>query len=88
MKDRLWTYWARLGVYRTLPVFFLLGASIEWFMINVRVGKETFCTFITVYDNFIIILTHTSSVYYALCIIDDTIIRKEVERRAKNQIQN
>lgn len=35
----------RLGIYRTLPVFFLLGAGIEWFMINVRIGKETFCEF-------------------------------------------
>lgn len=36
-------WWNKLGVYRTLPVFFLTGAAIEWFMINVRVGKETFC---------------------------------------------
>ena len=35
--------WSRLGVYRTLPFFFIAGAAIEWFMINVRVGKETFC---------------------------------------------
>ena len=32
----------KLGPYRYLPLFFVLGASIEWFMINVRVGKETF----------------------------------------------
>ena len=36
-------YWKRLGVYRTLPLFFVCGAAIEWFMINVRIGKETFC---------------------------------------------
>ena len=30
-------------MYRTLPIFFLTGAAIEWFMINVRVGNETFC---------------------------------------------
>ena len=36
-------YWRRLGVYRTLPLFFACGAAIEWFMVNVRVGKETFC---------------------------------------------
>ena len=35
--------WRRLGLYRTLPFFFALGAAVEWFMINVRVGKETFC---------------------------------------------
>ena len=33
----------RLGVFRTLPVFFVAGAGIEWFMIHVQVGKETFC---------------------------------------------
>ncbi|KAL9959904.1 hypothetical protein ACROYT_G033279 [Oculina patagonica] len=32
----------RLGVYRFLPLFFLVGAGIELFMIKVRVGKETF----------------------------------------------
>ncbi|NXS75176.1 SMIM4 protein, partial [Pandion haliaetus] len=32
----------RLGVYRFLPFFFLLGGAMEWFMINVRLGKETF----------------------------------------------
>ena len=31
--------------YKFLPIFFLFGAGIEWFMINVRVGKETFCKF-------------------------------------------
>uniref|UniRef100_A0A8C5R5V0 Ubiquinol-cytochrome c reductase complex assembly factor 5 n=1 Tax=Leptobrachium leishanense TaxID=445787 RepID=A0A8C5R5V0_9ANUR len=31
-----------LGVYRFLPFFFVLGGAMEWFMINVRIGKETF----------------------------------------------
>lgn len=35
--------WRKLGLYRTLPFFFVIGAAVEWFMINVRVGKETFC---------------------------------------------
>ncbi|XP_067159731.1 PHD finger protein 7-like [Apteryx mantelli] len=33
----------RFGAYRFLPFFFLLGGAMEWFMINVRIGKETFC---------------------------------------------
>ena len=35
----------RLGVYRFLPLFFVVGASIEWVMINARIapGRETFC---------------------------------------------
>ncbi|XP_070246835.1 ubiquinol-cytochrome c reductase complex assembly factor 5 isoform X1 [Myotis yumanensis] len=32
----------RLGVYRFLPFFFVLGGTMEWIMIKVRVGKETF----------------------------------------------
>ncbi|XP_015280290.1 PREDICTED: small integral membrane protein 4 [Gekko japonicus] len=32
----------RFGVYRFLPFFFILGGGMEWFMINVRIGKETF----------------------------------------------
>uniref|UniRef100_A0A663MH43 Small integral membrane protein 4 n=1 Tax=Athene cunicularia TaxID=194338 RepID=A0A663MH43_ATHCN len=34
----------RFGVYRFLPFFFLLGGAMEGFMINVRIGKETFYT--------------------------------------------
>ncbi|XP_039589796.1 small integral membrane protein 4 isoform X1 [Passer montanus] len=33
----------RFGFYRFLPFFFVLGGAMEWFMINVRVGQETFC---------------------------------------------
>ena len=36
-------WFARLGAFRTLPLFFLIGAGVEWFMIHVQVGKETFC---------------------------------------------
>ncbi|XP_011600831.1 ubiquinol-cytochrome c reductase complex assembly factor 5 [Takifugu rubripes] len=32
----------RLGVYRFLPIFFCIGGVMEWIMINVRIGKETF----------------------------------------------
>ncbi|RLV99419.1 hypothetical protein DV515_00009636 [Chloebia gouldiae] len=32
----------RFGFYRFLPFFFVLGGAMEWFMINVRVGQETF----------------------------------------------
>ncbi|NXU06088.1 SMIM4 protein, partial [Buphagus erythrorhynchus] len=32
----------RFGFYRFLPFFFVLGGAMEWFMINVRFGKETF----------------------------------------------
>ncbi|CAH1261964.1 SMIM4 [Branchiostoma lanceolatum] len=38
----LWPGKRRLGVYRFLPVFFVMGAGMEWFMINVRLGRETF----------------------------------------------
>ncbi|XP_018417988.1 PREDICTED: small integral membrane protein 4 [Nanorana parkeri] len=32
----------RFGIYRFLPFFFVLGGAMEWFMINVRLGRETF----------------------------------------------
>ncbi|XP_077422636.1 ubiquinol-cytochrome c reductase complex assembly factor 5 [Vanacampus margaritifer] len=32
----------RFGPYRFLPVFFCIGGVMEWIMINVRIGKETF----------------------------------------------
>nr|XP_004661292.1 small integral membrane protein 4 [Jaculus jaculus] len=32
----------RFGIYRFLPFFFVLGGTMEWIMINVRVGHETF----------------------------------------------
>uniref|UniRef100_A0A8D2JQ12 Ubiquinol-cytochrome c reductase complex assembly factor 5 n=1 Tax=Sciurus vulgaris TaxID=55149 RepID=A0A8D2JQ12_SCIVU len=32
----------RFGLYRFLPFFFILGGTMEWIMIKVRVGQETF----------------------------------------------
>lgn len=34
------------GVYRFLPAFFLLGATLEFSMINWTVGETNFCTFL------------------------------------------
>lgn len=33
----------RFGTYRFLPIFFCIGGVMEWIMINVRIGRETFC---------------------------------------------
>lgn len=35
----------RLGTYRFLPIFFCIGGVMEWIMINVRIGRETFCKY-------------------------------------------
>ncbi|XP_061590811.1 small integral membrane protein 4 [Cololabis saira] len=32
----------RFGSYRFLPIFFCIGGVMEWIMINVRIGRETF----------------------------------------------
>ncbi|KAL7864741.1 hypothetical protein AOLI_G00161610 [Acnodon oligacanthus] len=32
----------RFGIYRFLPFFFCVGGVMEWVMINVRIGRETF----------------------------------------------
>lgn len=39
-----WPGKATFGIYRFLPLFFLVGAGLEWVMINARVapGRETF----------------------------------------------
>ncbi len=36
---------SRFGTYRFLPLFFCIGGVMEWIMINVRIGKETFCKY-------------------------------------------
>ncbi len=44
---RQWPGKKRLGMYRFLPVFFVLGGAVEWFMIhaNIAPGGETFCEY-------------------------------------------
>ncbi|KAM3847375.1 ubiquinol-cytochrome c reductase complex assembly factor 5 [Vipera latastei] len=32
----------RFGIYRFLPFYFVLGGAMEWFMINVPIGNQTF----------------------------------------------
>nr|XP_045012917.1 small integral membrane protein 4-like [Jaculus jaculus] len=32
----------RFGIYRFLPIILVLGGTMEWIMINVRLGHETF----------------------------------------------
>lgn len=34
-----------LGEYRFLPLFFVLGASLEYSMINWKVGNISFCAY-------------------------------------------
>ena len=34
-----------LGVYRFLPLFFILGATLEFSMISVRIGTTNFCKY-------------------------------------------
>lgn len=38
-----WPGKSQLGVYRFLPLFFLLGAGIEFSMIHWKVGVVNFC---------------------------------------------
>ena len=37
------------GIYRFLPLFFALGAALEFSMINWRVGQTNFCTITLIY---------------------------------------
>jgi len=34
----------RFGIFRYLPIFFSLGAGLEWFMINFKMGDANFYT--------------------------------------------
>lgn len=36
----------RFGIYRFLPIFFCMGGVMEWVMIKVRIGRETFCKYL------------------------------------------
>lgn len=66
-------------MFRYLPLFFVSGAAIELFMIKVRVGKETFCE-VPTED------TAANNSIPAVCVrLDDTVVRKEAERRLKNR---
>ncbi|XP_075883195.1 ubiquinol-cytochrome c reductase complex assembly factor 5 [Nelusetta ayraudi] len=58
----------RLGIYRFLPVFFCIGGVMEWIMINVRIGQETF------YD---VYRRKKSERQYQAMIADDLIVLKE-----------
>lgn len=58
----------RLGIYRFLPVFFCIGGVMEWIMINVRIGQETF------YD---VYRRKKSERQYQAMIADDLIDLKE-----------
>ncbi|KAG7159969.1 Small integral membrane protein 4-like [Homarus americanus] len=37
-----------LGMYRFLPLFFVLGAALEFSMINWKVGEVNFCEYLRV----------------------------------------
>uniref|UniRef100_A0AAX7URP7 Small integral membrane protein 4 n=1 Tax=Astatotilapia calliptera TaxID=8154 RepID=A0AAX7URP7_ASTCA len=60
----------RLGAYRFLPIFFCIGGIMEWIMINVRIGQETFSTGLGNYSN--------------AC--DDVYRRKQSEREYQQKI--
>lgn len=38
------------GIYRFLPIFFFLGAAVEFSMINWRAGKTNFCRYFFKYS--------------------------------------
>jgi hypothetical protein len=37
------------GIYRFLPIFFVLGAALEFSMINWHVGEVNFCKLVLLY---------------------------------------
>ena len=85
----------RLGVYKFLPLFFVIGAGIELFMIKVRVGRETFCKYFSAklsetsrlkgYNQHSIIKSFKEILlqYHS----DDVYVRKESQRRLERKQQ-
>jgi hypothetical protein len=55
---KIMSWFANLGVFRTLPLFFAIGAGVEWFMIHVQVGKETFCEFTLIDAHHCVCIAH------------------------------
>ena len=66
-----------LGVYRFLPLFFLMGAALEFSMINWTVGETNFCKgieFNVAFDK-----------YDKFELASDTVYKK---RQATNQVES
>lgn len=59
------------GEYRFLPLFFILGAALEFSMINLRVGSVNFCKNSTLWFQYYFCIK--------LFILDDTYKRREAK---------
>ncbi|KAH8354711.1 hypothetical protein KR084_003261 [Drosophila pseudotakahashii] len=71
-----WPGKKRFGVYRFLPLFFLLGAGLEFSMINWTVGETNFCEFLLINSGF-------PETNVKLLLVDRTFKR----RQAKNYVE-
>lgn len=69
-----------LGIYRFLPIFFGLGAALEFSMINWKVGSTNFCK--------LILNLYTSCLTYSVLIFnaDSTFRRRRAEILAKQSL--
>lgn len=63
------------GVYRFLPLFFVLGAALEFSMINWRVGTVNFCK-----------LLNMICMMFMQVILDDTFKRREAEKLLEEEL--
>lgn len=72
-----------LGVYRFLPIFFALGAALEFSMINWKVGSTNFCK-TWLYMIFFLILV--SSLIFFLFIADSTFKKRQADNLAKKAL--
>ncbi|KAH8287699.1 hypothetical protein KR054_011725 [Drosophila jambulina] len=73
-----WPGKRRFGVYRFLPLFFLLGAGLEFSMINWTVGETNFCEICLVY-----LQLHRN----LLILFPSSVDRTFKRRQAKNYVE-
>ena len=52
---RSWPGKERFGNYRFLPIFFVLGAALEFSMINWHIGETNFCKLSIIYTDLFVL---------------------------------
>lgn len=76
-----WPGKQRFGIYRFLPIFFVLGAALEYSMINWTVGETNFCEFRAS------IMCKDLMKLNSLPIVDRTFKRRQAKNYVEDQLQ-
>ena len=77
----LWPGERHFGIYRFLPIFFVLGAALEFSMINWRVGETNFCNFCVSFSRFSYVL-HVFNIFS----LDTTYKKRRAQEIAREKL--